>query len=98
MSKEMESFLKAHPRLPSSYVLDNAYLTGSDSKQRLAAEYSGLVLEVLQSELDSGKSYNAARFQSDICRPCKKAVAKLWLMQTYMFACRCVCLSVSVCQ
>lgn len=101
MTDSMEAFLKSHPRLPSSFVLDNPYLTGTDTKQRLCGEYSGLVLEVLQSELDSGKSFNAAKFQSDICRPCKKAAAKLWLAQTclHVQVCVCVvcvCLSVSV--
>ena len=79
LTDDLTTFLKANPRLPSYYVLDNSYLTGNDTKQRLSDPYGATALELLVAELAAGKSYNAAKFQADICRPVKKVEAQLWI-------------------
>ena len=62
----LTAFIKANPRLPSYYVLDNTYITGTDTKQRLSDPYGATALELLVAELAAGKPCNAAKFQHEI--------------------------------
>ena len=65
--------VRSSPRLNSAYVLDNNFIVGTDSKMKLSDSVACKILNLLASEIETGTTWTAARFKSELCRPAKKA-------------------------